>query len=471
MNRLFYALLSFCLTPFMTNAQVAETIYLEDFSTVEAGIGFPDPDPLVTSIPIGQGIAYKGTATFHPSFGRFSVNGTDNRLETNSVDDGELVWETDLIDISCYGDIKLDIQFIAGDNLNATTSGSDDIDYVAVDITIFNDEGEETFTDLFTAVGPYGTITYTSSQALLNFCSAMTTYTQIQVAVRFFSDKVFEGHSLNYVRVTGVSATPTDLNYAVNCDSGIQLQLDAVSVCDAEFFVEGIGMMGYVNSGSIVSGFTAGNVYTVHVRDKKFIDCVETLELLVTDCNVVLPIELVRFEGYPQEDKILLEWETATELNNDFMAVEHSTEGVSFREIGKVKGAGTSSVPRNYHFLDRQAQPGTNYYRLRQMDFDGTATYHDVIAVELTERPAAPSPIKLYPTAASVQIRVELGFKAQRELPYIIYSSLGQVVRTGRVTPETEALDISVQDLPSGTYIFSVADKDITYTSRFFKTQ
>ncbi len=103
------------------------------------------------------------------------------------------------------------------------------------------------------------------------------------------------------------------------------------------------------------------------------------------------PIVLTSFKGYADRDGVLLEWTTAAELHNDYMAVERSTDGQAFVELGRVAGAGTTTEEQTYSFRDAHPAVGTNYYRLRQVDFDGTATYHKIIAVDYEyEKPAEP---------------------------------------------------------------------------------
>ena len=95
----------------------------------------------------------------------------------------------------------------------------------------------------------------------------------------------------------------------------------------------------------------------------------------------VLPVELLSFTGVAKDNTIRLKWSTATELNNDFFDVQRSRDGVEFESIGRVEGNGTTNSVTEYQFVDIDPGLGDNFYRLRQVDFDGTQEYHKIINV------------------------------------------------------------------------------------------
>lgn len=100
-----------------------------------------------------------------------------------------------------------------------------------------------------------------------------------------------------------------------------------------------------------------------------------------TKITTPLPIELLSFDGTYTSDGNLLKWITASEINNDYFVLERSSDGVNFVTIAKVKGAGNSTSNIDYSYLDVWASAGINYYRLKQIDFDGNFSYSNVIAL------------------------------------------------------------------------------------------
>ncbi len=99
----------------------------------------------------------------------------------------------------------------------------------------------------------------------------------------------------------------------------------------------------------------------------------------------VLPVELLHFSASEENLTVRLQWTTASELNNAGFHVERAAEGVDFDVIGEVEGMGTAQSSTSYYFVDRQPLPGVSYYRLRQTDLDGTATWSAVVAVQIDD--------------------------------------------------------------------------------------
>ncbi|MFN7014751.1 MAG: T9SS type A sorting domain-containing protein, partial [Bacteroidia bacterium] len=96
--------------------------------------------------------------------------------------------------------------------------------------------------------------------------------------------------------------------------------------------------------------------------------------------NNPLPIELLSFNTTQKEKTVELFWSTASEINNNYFEVEKSTDGINFYAIDKVQGAGNSNTILNYKSTDNNPFLGINYYRIKQVDFDGTFTFSNVIA-------------------------------------------------------------------------------------------
>ncbi|MBE7170000.1 MAG: T9SS type A sorting domain-containing protein [Williamsia sp.] len=120
----------------------------------------------------------------------------------------------------------------------------------------------------------------------------------------------------------------------------------------------------------------------------------------MTLVDQALPVKLSRFEAAAQGSQVLLNWKTDQETNNAYFIVERSADGRTFYPLGKVTGAGTSSVPHSYGLTDSLPLPGLNYYRLQQVDLDGKKTQSNTLLVKLGTQPAGPSlfpnPVKNY---------------------------------------------------------------------------
>ena len=99
---------------------------------------------------------------------------------------------------------------------------------------------------------------------------------------------------------------------------------------------------------------------------------------------IYLPIELTDFfaEFVPNKGVDLF-WETATETNNDYFVVQRSLDGQNWEDVVEIQGGGTTSSASNYDYCDIDFATGLVYYRLMQVDFDGTFTYSEIIAVDV----------------------------------------------------------------------------------------
>ncbi len=100
--------------------------------------------------------------------------------------------------------------------------------------------------------------------------------------------------------------------------------------------------------------------------------------------GVALPVELISFAGQKSGRAVNLHWATASEHNNYYFFVERSPDMINFEEIGGVYGAGESNTLRQYTLSDDSPAEGMNYYRLRQIDYDGKFTYSHVIVVNMS---------------------------------------------------------------------------------------
>lgn len=97
-----------------------------------------------------------------------------------------------------------------------------------------------------------------------------------------------------------------------------------------------------------------------------------------------LPIELLYWEAKREGDMVLMDWATASETNNDYFAVERSTNGRGFHQLGIVDGAGNSTVVNQYSYRDFQPY-SENYYRLAQHDFDGKIQISEIRYIKMAD--------------------------------------------------------------------------------------
>lgn len=98
--------------------------------------------------------------------------------------------------------------------------------------------------------------------------------------------------------------------------------------------------------------------------------------------NPNLPIQLIEFKGYSDNEINILEWSTMSEKNNDYFTIEKSQNGIHWSLLDVVDASGNSSSKKTYLIVDKDPFPMTSYYRLRQTDYDGESETFDIISVE-----------------------------------------------------------------------------------------
>ena len=97
---------------------------------------------------------------------------------------------------------------------------------------------------------------------------------------------------------------------------------------------------------------------------------------------LAVPVELTSFTATTNGKEVILSWSTATELNNQGFEIQRSTEGKEFFTVGFVNGHGTTTEQQNYSFADRNLDDGNYYYKLKQVDYNGSYEYSDVVEIE-----------------------------------------------------------------------------------------
>jgi hypothetical protein len=175
-------------------------------------------------------------------------------------------------------------------------------------------------------------------------------------------------------------------------------------------------------------------------------------------CFQALPITLIYFTAKQQDSQVLLQWATASEKDNEYFALEKSRDGQQFNEIGRVAGAGTSTGKLTYGFTDDFPFGGTGYYRLKQVDFDGTFTYSRIVAVN-SEITAA---LRIYPNPLTGnELWVEATDAQAGDMRITIHNTVGKLL-VDRVYPYDPAVkvDLSALGREPGLYILSVRRKN-----------
>lgn len=179
----------------------------------------------------------------------------------------------------------------------------------------------------------------------------------------------------------------------------------------------------------------------------------------------ILPVELIYFTSELREESIRLHWQTAVEINNEGFFIEHSTDGKNWMELDFINGVGDSNDLNSCEFTDREPIKGaTNYYRLRQMDFDGKQDVSNVtsefVAGEGTGQ------INVFPNPTSDgQINIEFHFNDSKETTLRLIDGLGRTVLTNKINVldkgQRQTLDVS--NVVAGNYFLMIQTATQTF--------
>lgn len=151
-----------------------------------------------------------------------------------------------------------------------------------------------------------------------------------------------------------------------------------------------------------------------------------------SNCNIVLPVKLMSFTAKAMENYNILNWQTATEVNNDYFVVESSTDMINFKEIGRVDGAGNSNNVISYQYLDYTSFDKVIYYRLKQVDFDGVYTFSDIVAVKKSNE----GDVNIYPNPAKEALFLDVNSKEEAVYTIRYVNVLGATVQEKLVVAE-----------------------------------
>ena len=178
--------------------------------------------------------------------------------------------------------------------------------------------------------------------------------------------------------------------------------------------------------------------------------------------GIALPLEFVSFDARAAAMHTAnLQWATASEINNSHFEIERSYNGRTFEMIGQVAGKGKSHQQMEYNYIDNGIHPSNNiaYYRLKQVDFNGTSEYSTIQFVRFDELGSG-----IYFSAYPNPVSIELNIKIESNLigsQFKIINALGQEVKQGELSNLNATIDVS--RLPKGNYTMLIGSENYSH--------
>jgi len=192
----------------------------------------------------------------------------------------------------------------------------------------------------------------------------------------------------------------------------------------------------------------------------------------VSSCaSCLLPMELISFDGIAEGCRIDLSWKTASEINTSHVIVQRSANGSDFEDIGQVTATGNSTTLQQYAFSDYMMVTTDNYYRLEQVDQDGSVQYSDIIQVNTTCIEDNIGTLDIFPNPVQnndVHLRLYSGAEASANV--VIMNVAGKVVvqQDVEIIKGVNQIDLSVARLTAGTYFVQIESANWRSTSEKF---
>lgn len=174
----------------------------------------------------------------------------------------------------------------------------------------------------------------------------------------------------------------------------------------------------------------------------------------------VLPVEISSFSLKTVNRNTILSWTTESEINNDKFIIERSLDGRRYMQIGQEMGNGNTSVKKSYSFVDNSTQVGMNFYRLKQVDYNGEYEYSAILTAEISD-----GTISIYPTTTTSTVQLDLG--AEKTATIVVYSVNGQIVSNQTVSVSNSEIDLST--LNAGIYYIKVETAGEVFTQQVIK--
>lgn len=182
-------------------------------------------------------------------------------------------------------------------------------------------------------------------------------------------------------------------------------------------------------------------------------DEVVTITYTITSGNnacTTLPIQLSSFDAKIDGVPILL-WTTVSELNNDYFTLDRSTDGRIFKQIFLIKGKGTSDKGNDYTYTDLTPNKGINYYRLSQVDFNGTTTTFPIKSVLVPV-----DKITVYPTIFHHEITILLPTLNNNPATWFLSDVNGREIKRGGIAHGQMVHQLALPGLNAGPYILTI---------------
>ncbi len=215
---------------------------------------------------------------------------------------------------------------------------------------------------------------------------------------------------------------------------------------------------------------TSSGIYTCQISHKDITVPSDEMRNLVLKTNsytynaVVLSTELTSLAARPLSNSVQIDWQTASEKNNDYFDIERSLDGKNFQKVGTQKAQGDNKSTMNYTFIDEKAVTGTQYYRLKMVDLDKTARYSNTVAATLTGANAK-HPLSISPNPATENVHFQIALDASSTATLDVRDLLGRSIYHTQLSG-SESIDWQRGNTIDGIYFITLTTDNQEFTKK-----
>lgn len=184
----------------------------------------------------------------------------------------------------------------------------------------------------------------------------------------------------------------------------------------------------------------------------------------------VLPVDFLDLSATPDGNKVLIAWSTATERNNSHFTIQRSQDGAIFKDLGEVKGKGSTNTASHYNFTDEGAPGGMLYYRIKQTDFNGSSRYSPIVVVNHAGKFSFEIN-KLFPSPANDFITVDLSSDEKADASVTVLDAHAKPVAnfTRQLGLGDNVFTLDVKEFAKGLHYLVIEKGDVKTVKRFTK--
>lgn len=203
---------------------------------------------------------------------------------------------------------------------------------------------------------------------------------------------------------------------------------------------------------------------TTHITMRNIAGATHWNRLDAFNFTTLLPVHIQKFTATLVNQTVELDWETAQEEDSDYFLVERSLDGLEWETLDQVKAAGYSNTLQKYQALDEQPHLGINYYRIKEVDYNGNAMISEIRAVDYQINQE--EFIRIYPNPTKDRITISLLVPETTTVNIEVYDMAGRKLlekANSTISKGQHQEEVDLSELAAGVYLLKISSNTLGY--------